>query len=173
MNIICSGSKDGTIIVHNLQKGKYVRTIRRSHFPSPIEWVGISSTSHIVSYSSEDVTICTHSVNGKLLAKAEVNETLHCFEFSEDGEYLLTGGDRRVVTTWDLSTLRQEVDTYGKIDGRFQNIPKFDAAITSLKLTRHERHLLVGLKSGILRVLALDAQYLRDRLQKKLENLGF
>ncbi len=160
-------------MIHTLQKGKYVRTIRRSHFPSSIEWVGISSTTHIVSYSSEDVTICVHTVNGKLTAKAEVNEALHCFEFSADGEYLLTGGDRRVVTTWALDTLKQEVDCYGKIDGHFQTTPKFDSTITSLKLTRHERHLLVGLKSGAMRVLALEAQYLRDRLQNKLKNLGF
>lgn len=51
--------------------------------------------------------------------------------------------------------------------------PAFPAPIRSLALTQRERHLLVGLDNGLMYVLAPDAEYLRLRLKKRLENLGF
>jgi hypothetical protein len=44
--------------------------------------------------------------------------------------------------------------------------------IRSLLLTRQERQLIVGMESGELRVFAQDSDYLRQRLQRKLEEIG-
>lgn len=52
-------------------------------------------------------------------------------------------------------------------------IPPLPSTIRSLVLTAGERHLLVGLETGEMRVLAPDAAYLRSRLKKRLEALGF
>jgi len=52
------------------------------------------------------------------------------------------------------------------------NFAAFPSPIRTLHLTRAERHLLVGLESGELRVLAHDPDYLRERLHFKLEELG-
>lgn len=49
----------------------------------------------------------------------------------------------------------------------------FGCAVRSIALTENERQLLVGLDDGLLYILALDAQYLRDRLQRRLNSLGF
>lgn len=51
-------------------------------------------------------------------------------------------------------------------------IPPFASPIRSLYLTKMERHLLVGLESGELRILAQDSDYLRQRLQRKLIEIG-
>lgn len=51
-------------------------------------------------------------------------------------------------------------------------IDAFPSPIRSLHLTRQERHLLVGLETGELRVLAHDSDYLRARLHRKLQELG-
>ena len=48
----------------------------------------------------------------------------------------------------------------------------FPSPIRSLSLTKMERHLIVGLESGDLRILAHDAEYLRKRLQRKLKEIG-
>ena len=48
----------------------------------------------------------------------------------------------------------------------------FNSPIRSLRLTRHERHLIVGLQNGEVRILAQNSDYLRQRLQKKLIEIG-
>ena len=40
-------------------------------------------------------------------------------------------------------------------------------------MTPSESHLLVGLESGHVRILAQDSEYLRQRLHKRLEQTGF
>lgn len=55
---------------------------------------------------------------------------------------------------------------------RAPGIDVFRSPIRSLLLTRRERHLIVGLQSGEVRVLTLDSSYLRRRLQKKLKEIG-
>jgi len=52
------------------------------------------------------------------------------------------------------------------------NIEPFSSPVRSMYLTRSERHLLVGLESGEMRILAQDSDYLRQRLQSKLMEIG-
>ena len=54
-----------------------------------------------------------------------------------------------------------------------KGMSKFESSIHSLSLTPKERHLIVGLGNGCMRIVALNAQYLRDRLQERLSSLGF
>ena len=51
-------------------------------------------------------------------------------------------------------------------------VPPFACPIRSLLLTANERHLIVGDEEGNLRVLVQDSDYLRDRLQRKLIEIG-
>lgn len=51
-------------------------------------------------------------------------------------------------------------------------IDVFPSPIRSIHLTRQERHLLVGLETGELRIMAHDPDYLRERLHRKLQELG-
>jgi hypothetical protein len=51
-------------------------------------------------------------------------------------------------------------------------VEKITYPVNSLHLTKLERHLIVGLQSGEIRVLAHDGNYLRYRLQRKLTELG-
>ena len=48
----------------------------------------------------------------------------------------------------------------------------FSSPIRSLYFTKLERHLLVGLENGEMRILAQDSDYLRQRLQQKLMEIG-
>jgi hypothetical protein len=58
------------------------------------------------------------------------------------------------------------------LDGSSEECGPFNAPIRSLYLTKLERLLLVGLESGEIRQLAQDSDYLRQRLQRKLKEIG-
>lgn len=90
------------------------------------------------------------------------------------GEYLVTGGAKRLVIVRSVHQLAVVRQIDGSCDHGFgRRLSPFPSPIYSLVLSRHERHLLVGLQTGEICVLALDAGYLRERLQRKLANLGF
>ena len=136
-----------------------------------------TSSGVIALYFGGTSRIKLFSLDGRHLAStSDVNEQLHALLFSEDGNYLITGGTGRVVTVFELGSL----GVVNKIRGETRpsplvprGLPAFQASIDALSFTPGERHLHVGLGNGTVRVLALDAQYLRDRLQGRLNSLGF
>jgi hypothetical protein len=207
-----SGSDDGTIIIHNLRDGTYVRSIvdnGRSYSspkaslggsgdqldtkrlsvkpeagaPAPqvqqrkITWIGLSKEAYIVTYSADEQLLRTFSLNGVLISSRVVPEALHCFLLSEDGKVILTGGSSCVVVlrwvrTLELANDGARLGFEAVLDGSMDDIPPMASPIRSLHLTRLERHLLVGLESGEMRILAQDPNYLRQRLQNKLIEIG-
>lgn len=60
------------------------------------------------------------------------------------------------------------------LDGSMEefSIPPFPSPIRSMYLTKNERHLIVGMESGEMRIMAQDSDYLRQRLQRKLMEIG-
>jgi WD40 repeat protein len=193
LDLVASGSDDGTIILHTLREGKYIRSItsrtdvklkppdaaEAASLARPrIHWVGVGRNGWLCSYSHDDTSLCTHTINGRLLARRDANERLFALAFSEDGNVLLTGGEMgKIMLRW-ARTLELAEDAERKgfqaiLDGSVDDdMEPFSAPIKALRLTRNERHLLVGLASGELRVLAHDSDYLRQRLQNKLEEIG-
>jgi WD40 repeat protein len=145
-----------------------------------IHWVVISHKGYILTYSRDDRSLCSFSANGKLMKRQAVGEQLHAFLLSEDGNVLLTGGQgRRVVWRWvhDLSLAndgaRKGFEASVDGSGDQHKVPAFPAPIRSLAMSEHERQLMVGLENGQVYILAPDSNYLRQRLQKQLEYLGF
>lgn len=166
-----------------------------SNLPPPwasVEWVGLSAAGYIVAYSPADATLRSYTINGHPLGAIQVTKAeagpLRAFVFSEDGTVLLSGGHDRVVTLrWAHSLALADDGSRkgcggGVLDGAgpplagvptaSAGVPKFASAVRALALTAGERHLLVGLEDGSLGVLALDANYLRQRLRSKLDQLG-
>lgn len=175
-DIVVSGSMDGSCIVHTIRKGEYCRTIKpppppkRDHDPpttkptdnAPLRWVGIASTGSIVTYSLVDRMLHTYSINGDHIAEASAGEKLYAMMFSENGEFLITGGDRGVVVIRFIHNL--------KIAHKFS---KAEGTIRSLACTPNEQHLLVGLQTGNVQIYALNAAFLRKKFLRRLANLGF
>lgn len=171
------------------------RAFRGSNLPPPwasVEWVGLSAAGYVVAYSPADATLRSYTVNGHPLGAVQVTKAeagpLRAFVFSEDGTVLLSGGHDRVVTLrWAYSLALADdgsrkgcgeavLDGAGPplagVPAASAGVPKFASAVRALALTAGERHLLVGLEDGTLGVLALDANYLRQRLRSKLDQLG-
>lgn len=51
-------------------------------------------------------------------------------------------------------------------------VERMKCPIRALRLTHQEKHLVIGLESGELRVMSQDGDYLRKRLQNKLHEIG-
>ena len=111
LDIVVSGSDDGTVMVHSLRKGEYIRSITQrrpdnSHTTAQnesasIDWVGISQAGYIVTYCRTDCSICSYTLNGTFLSRMKTGEALYALTLSEDGLVLLTGGENcLVVMRW-------------------------------------------------------------------------
>jgi len=220
LNVVVSGSNDGTIIIHSLREGQYIRSITAQTKPSPafanltynqnsprnsparrkysaedatmiskgdsssirtrnITWVGVSKAASIVSYSRDDNTLCTYTLNGVLLSTKNITERLHCLTLSQDGNVLITGGESclvvlRWVRTLELANDGPRTGLEAVIDGSLDSgtIPPFAAPIRCIYLTAQEMHLIVGDELGNIRILVQDSDYLRQRLQRKLMEIG-
>jgi len=139
-------------------------------------------------------TLYVYSINGKLLATRTIkDESINSLVFSKDGEILITGGTMKKVRFFVLRNLtnltqlphlfissRKDSGGGGEeatLDGycSITNTSKFDAPVTSLMIRENnvENFLVVGLENGRVYVFVHDLNYLRKRLHKKLENLGF
>jgi hypothetical protein len=181
LDLVISGSEDGSIMLHSICGGEYVRSIWRAAIGGEeacgrprIDWVGLTDLSAtIVTYSADDATLVSYSINGTPLASTQVSGSLplHAFLFSEDGSVLLIGGDDCCITPLSTRTM----ETLGSVMDGACSVYKqgsFASPVTSMAFSRGERHLIVGLASGQVCVMVLDASYLRHRLQRKLHSLG-
>ena len=195
LDIIASGSDDGTIILHTLRDGTYLRSITfgkltslggSSHHPrqassseavtvpnptnfSPqqldkdnyrVHMLVISKEGQVLAYSHDGYMLATYSVNGRYLRMISVREKLYTMCLSEDGRVVLTGGERGlIVLRWVHNLMianngpRKGLEAV--IDGSHDtDFEPFPSAIRSMTLTSGEQHLIVGLESGEIRILA-------------------
>jgi len=197
LDIVVSGSLDGSIIIHSLHKGMYIRSINHS---CPIDWVGISKVGYLVTYSRSDRAIRSYGINGKLLActggsnqktssKAEdfTDAILYALVISDDGKILVAGGTNQEIKMMWIHNLHLAVDKDKKGFDRISyangscvenNTERFSDTIRSITFSQghphtcKELHMIVGLANGQLYILAPEGSYLRDRLGKRLEQLG-
>jgi WD40 repeat protein len=131
------------------------------------------------------------SVNGVPLASVDTrSERIYAAQFSDDGHFVVTGGDRNISIrrTHDFSAVKKVCAISLQYDVCDCVLPSSSeslswlffvrqlnagAAVRALALTADEQHLLVGLQNGKMIVYALDAKILRERTLQKLTDLGF
>jgi len=143
-----------------------------------VQLLCISKEGSLVAYSSDGNIMCAYCVNGKLLRAIKTGERIHCLILSEDHKVVLSGGDRcLVVMRWvhDLTLAnsgpRTGLDVV--LDGLIEESNlRITSPIRSLCLTKDERHLIVGLECGAIRILFPDPEYLRARLATRLQDVG-
>jgi WD40 repeat protein len=160
-DVVVSGSKDGSCIIFTLRKGQYVRSIYPPGGGS-LRWIGVSAQAHIVTYSLQDLALHVFDINARHLHAVKTEERLYCMVFSNDGEFLVTGGDFQRVCirrTFDLRVVHQ--------------FPAVNATIRAIDTTPSEQHLLVGLQNGTILIYALNATYLRRKFLHRLARMGF
>lgn len=143
LDIVISGSKDGTCVFHTLREGRYVRSIYNPS-GSALSKLVASRHGRIVFYSDDDLSLHLYSINGKHLAASESSGRLNCVELSRCGEFLVCAGDQGQIVVRSMSTL--------EILHRYNGIGKI---ITSMTVTPEECF-LAGTKDGSLLVYSIE-----------------
>lgn len=148
LDIVISGSRDGTCVFHTLREGRYVRSLRH---PSGSALSKLVASRHglIVFYAEDDLSLHLYSINGKHIASSESNGRLNCVELSCCGEFLVCAGDQGQVVVRSMNSL--------EVVRRYNGVGKI---ITSLTVTPEECF-IAGTKDGSLLVYSIDNPQLR------------
>ncbi|XP_077874001.1 neurobeachin-like protein 1 isoform X2 [Ictidomys tridecemlineatus] len=153
LDMAVSGSRDGTVIIHTIQKGQYMRTLRppcESSLFLTIPNLAISWEGHIVIYSSsEEPTILKDknalhlfSINGKYLGSEVLKEQIS--DICIIGEHIITGSLQGFLSIRDLHSLNLSITPLA------MRLP-----IHCVCVTKEYSHILVGLEDGKLIVVGV------------------
>ncbi|XP_019491163.1 PREDICTED: neurobeachin-like protein 1 [Hipposideros armiger] len=168
LDMAISGSRDGTVIIHTIQKGQYMRTLRppcESSLLLTIPNLAISWEGHIVIYSSteEKTTLkdknALHlfSVNGKHLGSQVLKEQVS--DICIIGQHIVMGSLQGFLSIRDLHSLNLSVSPL------IMRLP-----IHCVCVTKEYSHILVGLEDGKLIVVGVGkpAEMRSGQLSRKL-----
>ncbi|XP_042494689.1 BEACH domain-containing protein B-like isoform X2 [Macadamia integrifolia] len=148
LDIVISGSKDGTCVFHTLRQGRYVRSLQHPS-ASALSKLVASRHGRIVFYADDDLSLHLYSINGKYISTSTSNGRLNCVELSNCGEFLVSAGDQGQIVVRSMNSLEvvRRYDGVGRI-------------ITSLTVTPEECF-LAGTKDGSLLVYSIENPQLR------------
>ncbi|XP_028258851.1 lipopolysaccharide-responsive and beige-like anchor protein isoform X2 [Parambassis ranga] len=135
LGLVISGCKEGPCLIHSMN-GDLLRTLEGPERCLQPRLIQSSAEGHCVIYYDKG-QFCLFSINGKLLGHMEVEDSVKAMLLSRDGQYLLTGGDRGVVSVWQVHNLKQ-LFTY----------PGCDAGIRAMTMSHDQRCIITGMASG-------------------------
>ncbi|XP_061638780.1 neurobeachin isoform X3 [Phyllopteryx taeniolatus] len=143
LGLVISGAQDGPCLVHTIT-GDLLRALE-----APERWrrprlISVSSEGHCVIYY-ERGRFCNFSINGKLLARMELDDSSRAILLSSDGHNLVTGGDNGAVQVWQACSLKP-----------LYVYPACDAAIRAMDLSHDQRTLITGMASGSIVAFNID-----------------
>uniref|UniRef100_A0A667Y4Q4 Neurobeachin n=1 Tax=Myripristis murdjan TaxID=586833 RepID=A0A667Y4Q4_9TELE len=143
LGLVISGAKEGPCLVHTIT-GDLLRALEGPELCQRPRLISVSSEGHcIICY--ERGRFCNFSINGKLLAQMEVNDSTRAILLSSDGQNLVTGGDNGVVEVWQACDFKQ-----------LYIYPGCDAGIRAMDLSHDQRTLITGMASGSIVAFNID-----------------
>ncbi|XP_029331038.1 neurobeachin isoform X9 [Mus caroli] len=143
LGLVISGAKEGPCLVHTIT-GDLLRALEGPEnclFP---RLISVSSEGHCIIYY-ERGRFSNFSINGKLLAQMEINDSTRAILLSSDGQNLVTGGDNGVVEVWQACDFKQ-----------LYIYPGCDAGIRAMDLSHDQRTLITGMASGSIVAFNID-----------------
>lgn len=161
LDVVVSGSQDGTICVHSLRRGRYLRKIHARHFylqkkyydatraqkSVGIRKIALDRHGKIIVHLNDGM-LHSYSVNDAVLCGADAGEKLNCMKLCADGEVLVTGGESSHVVirqTWDLSVrCVLDLTSHGPIT---------DIALTPSSSDSAHQYILIGTSDGRVTVI--------------------
>ncbi|KAM8735227.1 neurobeachin-like protein 2 isoform 1-T1 [Acanthopagrus schlegelii] len=151
LDMAISGSKDGTVIVHTVRRGQFLRTLRPpgdSCVPAHISELQVGMEGHIVVQTSLEerphrkgkYSIHVYSVNGCLLSSIAMEEQVTVLHLVS--EYIILGTMQGGLHIRDLCSLDAAVTPLA-----------LKVPVRSVSVTKECSHILVGLEDGKLIVV--------------------
>jgi len=158
LDVIISGSEDGSICIHNIRSGKFVRSLHVDASTKEVKHScainGISvrklaihvDGTFVANFSDESIYLFT--VNGQKLADMNLEEQLYSMIICQQSERLITGGEKGLAKIWTLHDLSLDctvdVSTYGAITS---------LVLTPLDTSQTAQYLCVGSSNGSLSIV--------------------
>lgn len=143
LGLVISGAKEGPCLVHTIT-GDLLRALEGPENCLRPRLISVSSEGHCIIYY-ERGQFCNFSINGKLLAQMEINDSTRAILLSSDGQNLVTGGDNGVVEVWQACDFKQ-----------LYIYPGCDAGIRAMDLSHDQRTLITGMASGSIVAFNID-----------------
>nr|XP_040026827.1 neurobeachin isoform X2 [Gasterosteus aculeatus aculeatus] len=143
LGLVISGAKEGPCLVHTIT-GDLLRALEGPDYYQYPRLISVSSEGHCIIYY-ERGHFCNFSINGKLLAQMEVNDSTRAILLSSDGHNLATGGDNGVVEVWQACDFKP-----------LYVYPGCDAGIRAMDLSHDQRTLITGMASGSIVAFNID-----------------
>jgi len=144
LDIVVSGGKDGTLLLHTLQKGGFVWSLQ-PFGPVPITRIlTVPIQGHIVAYSSTHFQLAVVSVNGRVLATTQLHDRIIDMAVVGNGTLLAIAGQSNIV----FRNIHDLVPVH-RID-----LPHLQGRLTSITAAPNSTFIVGGCSNGKLVVLA-------------------
>ncbi|NXJ97928.1 NBEL2 protein, partial [Corythaixoides concolor] len=151
LDMAVSGSKDGTIIIHTIRRGLFIRSLRPPGECSPpavLSHLAVGLEGQVVAQTTVGQQACLkdrfalhlYSVNGKHLSSVPLEQEVTAMCLTE--EFVVLGTMQCGLEIRDLQSLRAAVPPVA------MRVP-----VHSVSVTKEKSHILVGLEDGKLIVV--------------------
>ncbi|XP_056618979.1 LOW QUALITY PROTEIN: neurobeachin-like protein 2 [Triplophysa dalaica] len=167
LDMAISGSKDGTVIMHSVRRGQYLRTLRlpcEGCISAPVARLEVGMEGHIVAHTvtegrsvgKDKYALHVYSVNGTLLASATLDEKITATHLVP--HYLIVGTQQGNLHIRDLYSLNPAVGPLA-----------LKVPVRCVSVTKENSHILVGLEDGKLIVVgAGKPEQVRSSVSRRL-----
>lgn len=132
LDVVVSGSRGGSICVHNIRSGKFVRSLHIDAVSKemrescdgrgiPVRKLATHMDGSFVAHLC-DGSLHHISINGKHLCSTQINERLNAMIICPDSESVITGGELGCVKIWSLSDLSLQCTVDAKQNGSIESL---------------------------------------------------
>ncbi|CAL8289347.1 unnamed protein product [Lota lota] len=153
LDMAVSGSRDGTVIIHTVRRGQYMRCLRPpcdSSLPLSILHLAVSWEGHLLVHTclegkaslKDKNALHLYSVNGKHLASEPLQDQVTDMSVSQ--EYVVVGSEQGYLSIRDLYSLSLCAAPLA------MRVP-----VRCVSVTKEQSHVLVGLDDGKLIVVGV------------------
>ncbi|KAM4537797.1 neurobeachin-like protein 1 isoform 2-T2 [Fundulus diaphanus] len=153
LDMAVSGSRDGTVIIHTVRRGQYMRCLRppcESSLPLSVLHLAVSWEGHLLVHTclegkaslKDKNTLHLYSVNGKHLCSERLKEQVT--DMCVSGEYVIMGSEQGYLCIRDLYSLSLSAEPMA------MRVP-----VRSVSVTKEQSHVLVGLDDGKLIIVGV------------------
>uniref|UniRef100_A0A671YZN7 Neurobeachin-like protein 2 n=1 Tax=Sparus aurata TaxID=8175 RepID=A0A671YZN7_SPAAU len=155
LDMAVSGSRDGTVIIHTVRRGQYMRCLRPpcdSSLPLSILHLAVSWEGHLLVHTclegkatlkvQDKNALHLYSVNGKHLCSEPLMEQVT--DMCVSGEYVVIGSEQGYMSIRDLYSLSLCTEPMA------MRVP-----VRCVSVTKEQSHVLVGLEDGKLIIVGV------------------
>ncbi|XP_051283304.1 neurobeachin-like protein 1 isoform X1 [Dicentrarchus labrax] len=153
LDMAVSGSRDGTVIIHTVRRGQYMRCLRPpcdSSLPLSILHLAVSWEGHLLVHTclegkatlKDKNALHLYSVNGKHLCSEPLKEQVT--DMCVSGEYVVIGSEQGYLSIRDLYSLSMSMEPMA------MRVP-----VRCVSVTKEQSHVLVGLEDGKLIIVGV------------------